>query len=90
MLISDPAVQPTHLTFLHVIFPNRVAFQHILFLHQLFVFLSIALSRVAPQLFPEIDESQATRGLIERVRALAGLADRESTSDIPFLFRLSA
>lgn len=34
------------------LFPTRVPYQHILFLHQLFMFLSIALSRVAPVLFP--------------------------------------
>ena len=34
-------------------FPHRVAFQHVIFLHQIFVFMSVAVTRVVPVLFPE-------------------------------------
>lgn len=36
---------------LESIFPRRVVYQHILFLQQMFLFLSVAVSRVAPVLF---------------------------------------
>ncbi|KAH9072788.1 DnaJ-domain-containing protein, partial [Lactarius deliciosus] len=38
---------------LSLIFPTRLAFQHIRLLHQVFMFFSIAVSRVAPVLFPD-------------------------------------
>ncbi|KAI0292818.1 hypothetical protein BC826DRAFT_969484 [Russula brevipes] len=38
---------------LSVFFPTRLAFQHIRLLHQLFMFFSIAVSRVSPVLFPD-------------------------------------
>jgi hypothetical protein len=42
-------------------FPHRVVYQHILFLHQLFMFMSVAVSKVAPVLFPpSIDEIDGT------------------------------
>jgi hypothetical protein len=34
-----------------MLFPQRVAYQHILLLHEVFLFLSVAVSRVAPVLF---------------------------------------
>ncbi|KAJ6631443.1 hypothetical protein B0H10DRAFT_1938330 [Mycena sp. CBHHK59/15] len=80
MLLSPfthPADGPTHRTILHVIFPRRVAYQHILFLHQLFLFLSIALSRVAPQFFPDV--SKVTESMTQRLVALIGAADREAS-----------
>jgi hypothetical protein len=68
---------PTHHTILHTLFPRRVAYQHVLFLHQVFIALSIALSRVAPKLFPE--QPKAGKAVIDRIRALSLLADRECT-----------
>ena len=64
-----------HGTFLHTIFPHRVTFQHVKFLHQVFMFLSIALNRVAPKIFP--GEPKVPAGVIDRIRNLAALADRE-------------
>lgn len=37
---------------LGTLFPQRVPFQHVLLLHQLFMFASVAVTRVAPVLFP--------------------------------------
>lgn len=66
-------------TWLDVIFPQRVAFQHILFLHQLFVFVSYALTNVAPVLFP--DESVPPgETVLAKLNALVGVADREGGS----------
>ncbi|KAJ6465049.1 DnaJ-domain-containing protein [Mycena vitilis] len=72
-----PGAGPSHLTPLHALFPRRVAYQHILFLHQLFLFLSIALSRVAPQFFP--DAGKVTDALAGRVLQLVCAADREAS-----------
>ncbi|KLO11096.1 hypothetical protein SCHPADRAFT_942352 [Schizopora paradoxa] len=68
--------------FLNVLFPYRVAFQHVLFLHQLFMFFSIALSRVFPVLFPEsggIDpmDERTYKPFLDRLAMLAQTADRE-------------
>jgi hypothetical protein len=55
-------------------FPRRVAYQHVLFLHQLFLFASVAVSRVAPVLFPPaLDELD---GIGVDVQSLAALVDR--------------
>jgi len=62
---------------LHILFPQRVAYQHIRILHQLFIFLSIALSQVAPQLFP--DEMADRQGTVERLKTMVGVADREAS-----------
>lgn len=58
---------PQWMLFEHV-FPQRVAYQHILFLHQVFLFMSVAVSRVAPVLFSgmEVDGDMGV------VRAMGG------------------
>ncbi|KAG6832084.1 hypothetical protein H0H87_002912 [Tephrocybe sp. NHM501043] len=73
----------TH-TPLHTLFPQRLIHQHILFLHQLFVFLSFALSRVVPVLLsafsPEHTLSLAqTQELVQQILHLASVADRETS-----------
>jgi hypothetical protein len=56
------------------IFPRRVAYQHILFLHQLFMFMSVAVSRVAPVLFPpSIDEID---GIGTDLKSLQAVVDK--------------
>ncbi|KAJ7270124.1 hypothetical protein B0H12DRAFT_1044783 [Mycena haematopus] len=75
--LTPPADGPTHRTILHFLFPRRVAYQHILFLHQLFLFLSIALSRVAPQFFP--DAAKVTEAMTHRLFQLVCAADRETS-----------
>ncbi|KAF8554929.1 hypothetical protein OG21DRAFT_1484291 [Imleria badia] len=50
------------------VFPQRVAYQHILFLHQVFMFMSVAVSRVTPVLFAGM--TQEMDG--EVVRAMGG------------------
>jgi hypothetical protein len=74
---------PSHTTLLNTLFPKRVAYQHILFLHQIFFFMSVALSRVAPVLFAglmSVDEGVeggAVRAMGERIAVLANAVERE-------------
>ncbi|KAG6828844.1 hypothetical protein H0H92_006603 [Tricholoma furcatifolium] len=72
----------TH-TPLHTLFPQRLIYQHILFLHQLFVFLSIALSRVVPVLISAFSQPSITpaqnQELIQQIHQLASIADRETS-----------
>ncbi|KAF9268474.1 hypothetical protein L218DRAFT_799793, partial [Marasmius fiardii PR-910] len=62
----------------HMVFPYRVPYQHILFLHQVFMFLSIAVSRVAPRLFPD-DSRSEYEIVMQHLAALAGFGDREAS-----------
>lgn len=65
-------------TILHILFPQRTTYQHIQFLHQLFMFLSVALSRVAPHFFPISTEDPRVEAiLLEKSMGLAAVADRE-------------
>ncbi|KAF5384238.1 hypothetical protein D9615_003319 [Tricholomella constricta] len=74
----------TH-TPLHTLFPHRLIHQHILFLHQLFVFLSIALSRVVPVLVAAFSgqtpsaSPAVTQELLTNLSHLASIADRETS-----------
>ncbi|KAF6761109.1 chaperone DNAJ [Ephemerocybe angulata] len=85
-LILSPSPSPSnrHITPLHYIFPNRVVYQHILFLHQIFMFLNVALFRVTPYLLPidEFDDPRVEAALTERTIALVNVADRETSKMI--------
>lgn len=87
-LILSPSPSPSgrHITLLHRLFPNRVIYQHILFLHQVFMFLNVALMRVTPHLIErdELDDPRMEAALVERTVALVNLADRESAYPFPF------
>lgn len=62
-------IQATHTqTLLTILFPNRLPFQHILFLHQLFISTSIAITRVGPVIFPGLATSKAGRDNLEWIR----------------------
>lgn len=60
------------LTILTTVFPSRVPYQHVKLLHQLLIFFSIALSRVAPVLFPRSHTKEEAQ--IETGQLLLGLA----------------
>ncbi|EAU91917.1 chaperone DNAJ [Coprinopsis cinerea okayama7 len=84
LLILSPTPTSTlsrHTTILHLIFPHRVAYQHILFLHQFFMFMSVALTRVAPHLIPydEYADPRVEQALLERTVQLVAVADREAS-----------
>lgn len=62
------------------LFPHRVAFQHVLFLHQIFVFLSVAVTRVVPVLFPtplHADDPIRVKTIVGMLNNVAAQADRE-------------
>jgi hypothetical protein len=92
-LSPSPFVDATtsHATILDVVFPKRTVYQHVLLLHQVFFFLSVALSRVAPVLFPSlmrgdpIMDQQIVRAMAERLGALAKTTERECKWIITFL-----
>lgn len=100
LLAPSPSTSPpstfvdaatSHTTILDVVFPKRIVYQHILLLHQVFFFLSVALSRVAPVLFPSlmqgdpIMDQQIVRAMAERLGALAKNTERECKWAITFL-----
>ncbi|KAI0279093.1 hypothetical protein BGY98DRAFT_1096332 [Russula aff. rugulosa BPL654] len=55
---------------LSLLFPTRLAFQHIRLLHQLFMFFSIAVSRVAPVLFPDASDDPSSLFLAQNAAAI--------------------
>jgi len=63
------------------VFPQRVAYQHILFLHQVFLFMSVAVSRVAPVLFAGMVEVDGDMGVVRamgrRIEELTRGIERE-------------
>ncbi|CAA7260548.1 unnamed protein product [Cyclocybe aegerita] len=72
---------------LQTFFPSRVPYQHILFLHQVFMFLSVALSRVVPT-FIRLLSNDGTdgrkltpleRSIWERIYGTIAIADREAS-----------
>ncbi|KAJ2931472.1 hypothetical protein H1R20_g5557, partial [Candolleomyces eurysporus] len=77
----SPSLSNRHITILHKIFPQRVVYQHILFLHQLFMFLNVALLRVTPYLIPvdEFADPGLELALLDRTTALVNMADREAS-----------
>lgn len=84
---NSPNLQTTisPFTIFHTILPSQVVYQHIQFLHQLFVFLSVALSRVAPLLFPQNDP-RVDVILLDRVNTLLAHADREGMFQVFIVF----
>ncbi|KAK7036528.1 hypothetical protein VNI00_011725 [Paramarasmius palmivorus] len=77
-VFADPAADLSFKTIFHVLFPYRVPYQHIRFLHQVFMFLSIALTRVAPRLFPDDPRSEYEL-VLQHIEAMSGFADREAS-----------
>lgn len=62
------------------VFPQRVVYQHILFLQQVFLFMSVAVSRVAPVLWMQVDgemEGGVVRAMGGRIGELATGIERE-------------
>ena len=79
---STTAVSNSFFSFL---WPNRVAYQHVRFLHSLSILLSVALSRVAPVLFPETVfggdlNPRMWIGELSKIRAAAQVASDGSKS----------
>lgn len=78
---------PTSYPILQTIWPNRVPYQHILFLHQLFVFLSVALTHVVPKIISLSSREAADSRQLEpfelatweRIYGTLAVADREAS-----------
>lgn len=71
---------PPQWTLFERVFPQRVAYQHILFLHQVFLFMSVAVSRVAPVLFAgmmQVEEGAVVRAMGGRIAELTKGVERE-------------
>lgn len=85
-LILAPTGQTNIFTYL---FPNRITYQHILFLHQLFLFFSVALSRVAPLFSPPEEDPRLEKAILEKTQILASMADREGKASFPPYFALT-
>ncbi|EPT00397.1 hypothetical protein FOMPIDRAFT_1146538, partial [Fomitopsis schrenkii] len=84
VFLSEPG-STTHAGFLAVLWPRRVAWQHVRFLHSLFVFSSAALSQVAPVLFPSSHEdfiSPRVQALLHRIAFIATAVDRDVAQQI--------
>ncbi|TFK26319.1 hypothetical protein FA15DRAFT_667614 [Coprinopsis marcescibilis] len=75
------ALASRHSTIFSYIFPNRVPYQHVLFLHQLFMFMSVAVTRVAPHLIPynELDDTRVQQTLLQHTSTLLNVVDRETS-----------
>ncbi|OBZ69892.1 Chaperone protein DnaJ [Grifola frondosa] len=81
-LFFDPA-SPSSTSILGLLWRRRVAYQHIRFLHSLFVLCSVGLSRVAPVLFPSEDlDMKQLQAEIDRIALLAKTINLEVSSQI--------
>ena len=75
---------PPTTTFLHFLFPERTVYEHVLFLRQIFIFLSVAMSRVLPVLFPFLAYDELgmdfhmAKNLCERLVKITKDVDKES------------
>ncbi|KZT22476.1 DnaJ-domain-containing protein [Neolentinus lepideus HHB14362 ss-1] len=92
LVLEDPRSSYSS-SILNLVFPRRLPYQHVLFLHQLFVFLSVAMSKVAPVLFPQSHEGvgfqdeRVWSAVIERMRNTSRTLDREVVGLIDKEFR---
>lgn len=82
VLFSDPTVA-THASLFSLLWPNRVPYQHVRFLHTLWVLGCFALSNVAPVIFPAPPTEFLEKWILNEAQQIstlsAGIA-REGTS----------
>ncbi|KAG9028555.1 hypothetical protein FRB95_006336 [Tulasnella sp. JGI-2019a] len=84
-LRSTLFVLPLPLHLLRSVFPHWATFQHVSFLHQLYVALSIAIARVGPVVWPDsgnagamdVKEEMAWKGVVQKLVQLTANADNE-------------
>ena len=74
VLFTDPA-QGTHTSLLTFFWPRRVAYQHIRFLHSLFVLCSFSLSNVVPVLFPTPSQEVQDKWVLAEAQQILHLAN---------------
>jgi hypothetical protein len=87
-LILAPQLQSPISKLLATIFPHRATYQHVLFMHQIYVTSTVGLTRVFPVLFaPSIMETTdlvAIRGISERIAEVVKAMDAQSMYHIKF------
>ncbi|KAI8978325.1 hypothetical protein BD414DRAFT_516950 [Trametes punicea] len=81
VLFTDPAVT-THASLFSYLWPNRVAYQHVRFLHKLWLLGCFTLSNVVPVVFPTPSAESHEKWILNEAQRIAGLSTsiaREST-----------
>ncbi len=81
MLFADPA-STAHTSIFSLFWPRRVAYQHIRFLHSLFVLCSFALSNIAPVLFPQMSPEMEERVIISQAQQILQTANQISAEGV--------
>ena len=81
VLFADPA-STAHTSVFSLLWPRRVAYQHIRFLHALFVLCSFALSNVAPVLFPQPSAELAEKVIISQAQHILQMANQISAEGV--------
>mgnify|MGYP006877423911 CR=1 FL=1 len=85
VLFTDPATG-AYTSFLTYLWPQRVAYQHILFLHNLWVLGCFALSNIVPIVFPAPSPEMQEMLILNEAKQIATLSQmlsRESESFPP-------
>ncbi|KZT69625.1 DnaJ-domain-containing protein [Daedalea quercina L-15889] len=84
VFLSEPG-SASYAGVLAMLWPRRVAWQHVRFLHSLFVFSSAALSQVAPVLFSSSREGfnlARMQALLQRISYMTSMINRDATQQI--------
>ncbi|KAI0740977.1 hypothetical protein C8Q76DRAFT_689652 [Earliella scabrosa] len=87
-LFSDPTDE-AHTTLFTFFWPRRVAYQHIRFLHSLFVLCSFALSNVVPVLFPSPTPEMTEKWILNEAQQIVAHANaiaQEANAQVQTLF----
>ncbi|EMD32941.1 hypothetical protein CERSUDRAFT_118370 [Gelatoporia subvermispora B] len=76
-LLFYESKRPPYTRLFSMIWPHRVAWQHVRFLHNFFLFSTAAVTRLAPALMPPPLDVRRLCADIDRLTALAKVLDRE-------------
>ncbi|KAI0629461.1 hypothetical protein C8Q77DRAFT_1065335 [Trametes polyzona] len=88
VIFTDPTTA-THASFFSFLWPHRVPYQHVRFLHTLWVLGCFALSNVAPVVFPTPSAALQEQWIINEVQQIAALSTaiaREANAQLSTLF----
>ncbi|KAK3810411.1 MAG: hypothetical protein JOS17DRAFT_764214 [Linnemannia elongata] len=79
--------RPEPLWILSWIMPNRVTFEQVIILHQIFVSSFIAISQIGPILVPSKEQEKSnTKELIDRLELLTAISNAESIGQLQSVF----
>ncbi|OCH83947.1 DnaJ-domain-containing protein [Obba rivulosa] len=76
-LLFYESLSPPYTRFFATLWPRRVAWQHVRFLHNLFLFSTAAVTRLAPALMPQVLDAKQLCAEIDHLNALARAIDHE-------------